>query len=179
MKSHSSYKKRSRPINLTGNHSGHGKGIVSTRTRQLLRLEDKINQSDRIRNLGQLQLKADAFTSQRSVLESNKLAHNDMAYLPSQKATVHVHEYPKAIRNAKGYLNLRGTHIKVNSYFSALEALKALQANPGVPGFDEMECLLKGWLDEFSPTIENTNQDTSVKKKHEDHKGEEKTTGQD
>lgn len=179
MKSRSSYKKRSRPINLTGDHSGHGKGIVSTHTRQLLRLEEKINQSDRVRNLGRLQLKANAFTSQQSILESEKLAYNDAAYLPSQNAAIHVHEYPKANRNVKGYLNLGGTHIKVNSYFSALEALKSLQANPGVPGFDEMEYLLKGWLDEFNPSIENTNQDPQVKKKHEDHQGEEKATGQD
>lgn len=169
-------------MSLIGDRSTQGKGLINPQTLQLLRLQDKIDQSDRIKNLGLIQQKADAYAAQRNVLQlggrDKKFKNDDSEFTPSKKAEIHVHEYPTANKKIKGHLNLGGTHIKVNSYFSALDALKTLQANPEAPGFAEMECILKGWLDEFSPSNESATEDEPVKKKHEDHDGETKAAGE-
>ncbi len=180
MKTHHSYKKSRLPISmLPGIESRNRKSMAGPSTMQLLQMEERVNQSNRVQRLELLQRKAEDFLIQREVLQ---LDHPDKVsrqkapeFVPSPKAAIHVHVYPGSDSKLKGHLTLGATDIKVNSYFSALHALKTLRANPGVPDFETMECILKGWLDEFSPSIESTTEEDSKKKKHEDKDEDPKT----
>lgn len=177
MKTHHSYRKRSRPISLPDNHSQYGKSLAGPNAMQMLHLEENANQSSRVRRLAVLQQKTEGFLAQKAVFQMTKRnqGHNHSKFEPSQKAGIHVHSFSNTGKKLKGQLNFGGSHITIDSYFSALHALKTLQAHPETPGFDEMECLLKDWLDEFSPSTSNRVEDTPVKKKHEAKDGEKNT----
>lgn len=181
MKASATHRKKNRPISLAGMNSGKGKSIPNPQSLQLIRLEEQVQQSSQVKKLAQFQAKADRFSSQRYPLQlgrkDRKFKNDASEFTPSKEAKVHVHEYPVAQKKIKGHLNLGGTHIKVNSYISAADALKTLQTNPGVPGYDEMICLLKSWLEELSPTVAKVKEDQPVKKKNEDKSEAEKQDG--
>ena len=178
MKSHSSYKKRSRPVSLLGNQS-NGKSLESSKALQLLQLEERVNHSEQVRQGGQLQLKADKYAAQlkrKKVSKKKKTKPKAGEFTPSKQAKIHVYEYPYGNKKIKGHLNIDGEKFIINSYFKALKGIEKLKSHRDAPGFERMMDVLYKWLQEIGPDTENTPDDGPEKKKHEDPHEEENTT---
>lgn len=156
MKVHHSDKRICRPVSLPGNRSSNLKSLDGSQARQLFRLENKVNESNRISQLARLQFQVNDLTSRKDKRQSNQIDNSSntgtLKYVPSQKARIHIRIFPRTNKKLKGHFRLGNTDIKVSGYFSTLHALKALQSNPGIDGFTEMEHILQGWLDDFSPS---------------------------
>ncbi|MDW3194922.1 MAG: hypothetical protein R8G66_21295 [Cytophagales bacterium] len=136
MRTSSTYKKRSRPINRTGSPFGNGRGIAGPKALHLFRLEDQVNQSDRVRHGKLLQQKAYLFTTQLKKNGQDESPNHQVGkYIPSKGAEIHVYESPHGNKKIKGQLSVGQTTYLINSHHKALKALELLRQHREAKGF--------------------------------------------